>query len=204
MCTRGRWAWNGLPRAVGTARVPEFRERLGSAQTLGLNLGWRCVEPGVGLDDPSGFFPTQDILRAGRQKSWVGSDRRGLYKHCVPAPYIWHVPYWIRLHRKENQHCPLEAGNHHPFLDTITRYSGSLCRVDATSNACFTYEGQATALFFQKNLPGIRVSLHRAMAHTAPSLLLQSCRVSLGGTDVWCASKDAVGQRSLNHDSNEP
>ena len=30
-CTTGRWAWNGLPRAVGTARVPEFRERLGSA-----------------------------------------------------------------------------------------------------------------------------------------------------------------------------
>ena len=61
LCTRGRWARNGLPRAVGTARVPEFRERLGSAQTLGLNLGWCCVEPGVGLC-PCGSLPTQDIL----------------------------------------------------------------------------------------------------------------------------------------------
>ena len=62
LCTRGQWAWNGLPRAVGTARVPEFRERLDSAQTLGLNVGWCCVEPGVGLSDPYGSLPTWGIL----------------------------------------------------------------------------------------------------------------------------------------------
>jgi len=31
VCTRGRWAWNGLPRAVGTAlRLAEFKKGLDS------------------------------------------------------------------------------------------------------------------------------------------------------------------------------
>jgi len=28
LCPRGQWAWNRLPRAVGTAPVPEFREHV--------------------------------------------------------------------------------------------------------------------------------------------------------------------------------
>ena len=28
----------------------------------GLILGWPCVEPGVGLDDPRGFPPAGDVL----------------------------------------------------------------------------------------------------------------------------------------------
>ena len=31
VCTRGHWAWNGLPRAVGTRPVLEFKECLESA-----------------------------------------------------------------------------------------------------------------------------------------------------------------------------
>ena len=31
VCTRGRWAWNSLPRAVGRPRMPELREHLDSA-----------------------------------------------------------------------------------------------------------------------------------------------------------------------------
>ena len=31
-------------------------------QTLGLDLGWCCVDPGVGLSDPCGSLPTQNIL----------------------------------------------------------------------------------------------------------------------------------------------
>lgn len=33
------------------------------SQTRGLNFGWSCTEPGVGLCDPHGSRPTQDILR---------------------------------------------------------------------------------------------------------------------------------------------
>ena len=36
-------------------RVPEFRERLGSAQTLGLNLGW-AIEQMLHQPPPSGLF----------------------------------------------------------------------------------------------------------------------------------------------------
>jgi len=32
------------------------------SQIQGLDLRWCCVEPGVGLSDPCGSFPTQDIL----------------------------------------------------------------------------------------------------------------------------------------------
>ena len=30
-CTRGRWAWNGMHRAAGTAPVLEFKEHLDTA-----------------------------------------------------------------------------------------------------------------------------------------------------------------------------
>ena len=49
-----------LPRAVGTDPVLELREHLGTA--LRHRVGWSCVEPGVGLSDPYGSLPTQDIL----------------------------------------------------------------------------------------------------------------------------------------------
>ena len=40
VCTRGRWAWNGLPRAVGTAPSAGVQGASGQcSQTLGLNLG---------------------------------------------------------------------------------------------------------------------------------------------------------------------
>ena len=31
VCTRGWWIWNGLPRAEGTAQVPEFKQYLDTA-----------------------------------------------------------------------------------------------------------------------------------------------------------------------------
>jgi len=61
-CTRGRWAWNGLPRAVGTAPSAGVQGWSGEcSQPRGLNAGWSCAELGVGLDDPYGFLPTWDI-----------------------------------------------------------------------------------------------------------------------------------------------
>mgnify|MGYP001859384664 FL=1 len=41
------------PQAAG---VPEAFGQC--SQTQGLNFGWSCVEPGVGLDDPCGSIPT--------------------------------------------------------------------------------------------------------------------------------------------------
>lgn len=40
--------------------IQTFRQ---CSQTRGLNFGWSCTEPGVGLCDPHGSRPTQDILR---------------------------------------------------------------------------------------------------------------------------------------------
>jgi len=63
LCTRGRWARNGLPRAVGTAPSAGVQGAFGRrSQTLGLNLRWSHVELGTGSDDLCGFLPTQDIL----------------------------------------------------------------------------------------------------------------------------------------------
>ena len=50
-CTRERWAWNMMHRVFGQ-----------HSQTKDSNVGWSCVEPGVGLDDPCGSLPTQNIL----------------------------------------------------------------------------------------------------------------------------------------------
>lgn len=61
-CTGGWWARNGLPGAADTAPVPEFRERLGRSETLGLDFGWSSVELGAGLSDPCGSAPTQNVL----------------------------------------------------------------------------------------------------------------------------------------------
>jgi len=49
------------------------------SQTCGLISGWSSVKPGVGLDDPCGSFPTQDIL-------WFYQDRG----HMKPG----HTKHW--------------------------------------------------------------------------------------------------------------
>ena len=62
LCTRGRWARNGLPRAVGTAPSAGVQGAFGQhSQALSLNFGWSCVEPEVGLDDLCEFFPAWNI-----------------------------------------------------------------------------------------------------------------------------------------------
>ena len=63
VCTRGWWAWNGLPRAVGTAPRAGAQGAFGQrSQTLGLDSGWCYVELRVGLNDPCGSLPARDIL----------------------------------------------------------------------------------------------------------------------------------------------
>jgi len=62
-CLRGWWAWNSLPRAVGTAPSCWSSRSVGTALSdIGFGFGWSYVEPGVGLDGPYGFIPTWDIL----------------------------------------------------------------------------------------------------------------------------------------------
>ena len=81
-CTRGRWAWNGLPRAVGTALSAGVQQ-----SDIGFDLGWCCVEPGVGLHDPCGSLPTWGIL-------WV-CEKYAQYEICslwLPSTYIKALP----------------------------------------------------------------------------------------------------------------
>ena len=61
LCPRGRWAWNGLPRAVGTALSAGVHGAFGQ-RSQGLNFGWSCREPRMGLHDPHGSLPTQNII----------------------------------------------------------------------------------------------------------------------------------------------
>jgi len=61
--TRGWWAWNRLPRAVGMA------PRCWSSKSIwtvfsDVGFWWSCVDPGVGLNDPYGSLSTQDILQS--------------------------------------------------------------------------------------------------------------------------------------------
>lgn len=61
-CTRGWWAGNSLHRAVGTALSAGAQGVFGqSSQTLGLNIGWSCVEPRVGLNDLCGSLSPRDV-----------------------------------------------------------------------------------------------------------------------------------------------
>jgi len=63
VCSRGQWAWTGLPRAVGKAPSARVQEVFGQHyQTEGLDAGWCHVEAGVGLNDPCGSLPTWDVL----------------------------------------------------------------------------------------------------------------------------------------------
>jgi len=45
-----------------STKLPEFQECLDVALRLSLLFGCSCVELGVGLNDPCGSLPTQDIL----------------------------------------------------------------------------------------------------------------------------------------------
>jgi len=50
--TRGQWAWNRLPRAVGTApSCWSSRSVWTSLSGIGFQCEFSCVRPGVGLDD---------------------------------------------------------------------------------------------------------------------------------------------------------
>ena len=62
-CTTGRWAWNGMHRAVGTAPSAGVQGVSGHcSQTQGLNFECSLVQPGVGLNDPCVSLLTQDTL----------------------------------------------------------------------------------------------------------------------------------------------
>ena len=45
--------------AQGSGHSPECRSS--TLSDIGFDLGWRCVEPGVGLHDPCGYLPTWGI-----------------------------------------------------------------------------------------------------------------------------------------------
>ena len=62
-CTTGRWAWNGLHGAVGTALSAGVQGVFGyHSQSYGLNVEQSCVKPGAGLSDAWGSLPSQDVL----------------------------------------------------------------------------------------------------------------------------------------------
>ena len=60
-CTRGCWARNRLPRAVGTAFSCWSSKSIWTVLS-DVCFGWPFVEPRAGLDDPYGSLPTWDIL----------------------------------------------------------------------------------------------------------------------------------------------
>ena len=61
--SEGGQALGQAPQGSGHGTEPDrAQEAFGLfSQTYGLISGWSHVEPGVGLDDPCGFLPTQDI-----------------------------------------------------------------------------------------------------------------------------------------------
>ena len=61
VCTRGWWAWNGLPRAVGMA--PGFSSLRSIWITPSEIWFGFCVQARIRFDDSCGSLPTQDILR---------------------------------------------------------------------------------------------------------------------------------------------
>ena len=80
--------------AVGTDPVLELREHLGTA--LRHRVGWSCVEPGVGLSDPYGSLPTQDIL-------WS-------YDSMIRASLIGETPP-KSMPQHSSEQLPLRQGN---------------------------------------------------------------------------------------------
>ena len=63
----GGWGQGPHQRAVGMERAaqgsghgPECFGAFGQcSQTQGLDFGWCCIQPGVGLSDPHGYSPPQ-------------------------------------------------------------------------------------------------------------------------------------------------
>ena len=54
----------GFPGHWAQSQATRVQEAFGQcSQTSGWNLGWSSVEPGVGLNDPSGSLSICDILR---------------------------------------------------------------------------------------------------------------------------------------------
>jgi len=62
LCPRGWWAWHSSQGSGHGPEMMELRERWDSALRHRVWVGWSCVEPGVGLSDPCGSLPIQDIL----------------------------------------------------------------------------------------------------------------------------------------------
>ena len=111
-CTRGRWAWNGLPRAVGTARVPEFRERLGSALR---HVAWFWGDPvwSQGLDSM--------VL--------VGSFQLRIFCECIESQNhrILRVGNLVQLPCNEQGHPQLHQCSELQGWGTTTSL-GNLCQ----------------------------------------------------------------------------
>ena len=62
-CTRVWWTWNRLPRAMVTEPTCwSSRGVWTMLSDIGLIFGLSCVEPGIGLDDSHGSFPTWSVL----------------------------------------------------------------------------------------------------------------------------------------------
>lgn len=55
------------------------------SQTQGMDFGWCCVDPEVGLNDPCGFLPTQDFL----VHSWAVIREK--YFFCLEKNFL----YWF-------------------------------------------------------------------------------------------------------------
>ena len=58
-CTRGWWAWNGLPRAVSCESSRSVWTLLSN---IGPGFGVVLCGAGVGLSDTCGSLPAEDIL----------------------------------------------------------------------------------------------------------------------------------------------
>jgi len=61
-CTRGQWAWNKLPRAMGTASSCRSSTSFWTPLSdTGFDFGWfPTPQPGVGISDPCGSLPTSN------------------------------------------------------------------------------------------------------------------------------------------------
>ena len=63
VCTRGWWAWNGLPRAVGMTLSSGVLKAFGQhSEIYDLFFERSCVAPGLALDDHFDSLPIQDVL----------------------------------------------------------------------------------------------------------------------------------------------
>lgn len=54
--------WSGMEQSPQDTELPEFEKCLHNALRWGLNFGWSCVGPDMGLDNPCGSLPTQALI----------------------------------------------------------------------------------------------------------------------------------------------